>query len=130
MQLLPALDVGGVERGTVEIAAALVKAGHRAMVVSAGGKLVEELRDLGAHHVEMPIGEKSILSLRHIRTLRELIAGQQVDIVHARSRLPAWIGFRAIQGLNAATRPRWVTTVHGPYSVNFYSKIMTSGETV
>jgi glycosyltransferase involved in cell wall biosynthesis len=117
MQLLPALDVGGVERGTVEIAAALVKAGHRAMVVS-------------AEHVEMPIGGKSLLSLRYIRTLRELIAAQQVDIVHARSRLPAWIGFRAIQGLNAATRPRWVTTVHGPYSVNFYSKIMTSGETV
>ncbi|MFT4580633.1 MAG: glycosyltransferase involved in cell wall biosynthesis [Gammaproteobacteria bacterium] len=130
MQLLPALDVGGVERGTVEISAALVKAGHQAIVVSAGGKLVNELRELGAQHIEMPIGEKNILSVRHIKSLRELIAARQVDIVHARSRLPAWIGYRAIQGLNAARRPRWVTTVHGPYSVNFYSKIMTSGEKV
>jgi glycosyltransferase involved in cell wall biosynthesis len=130
MQLLPALEVGGVERGTVEIAAALVKAGHRAIVVSAGGKLVKELNELGALHIEMPIGDKSILSVRHIKSLRELLVRQQVDIVHARSRLPAWIGLRAIQGLEADRRPRWVTTVHGPYSVNFYSKIMTSGEKV
>lgn len=130
MQLLPALEVGGVERGTVEIAAALTAGGHRAIVVSAGGRLVEELRELGAQHIELPIGAKSFRSLGCIGPLREAIREHAVDIVHARSRLPAWIAHRALRGLAPSERPRWVTTVHGPYTVNAYSRIMTSGERV
>ena len=127
MQLLPALEVGGVERGTLEIARALVNRGHRALVVSAGGPMVEELRSLGALHIERPIGRKSLRVLGCIRGLRDVIAQQGVDIVHARSRLPAWIGYRAVSGLPPDRRPRWITTVHGPYSVNAYSRIMASG---
>lgn len=130
MQLLPALEVGGVERGTLEIAAALVERGHRALVVSSGGRLVEELRALGARHFGYPIGRKNLTTLRYIRRLRRLIAEENVDIVHARSRLPAWIGYRAVRGLPRERRPNWITTVHGPYSVNAYSRIMTSGERV
>jgi glycosyltransferase involved in cell wall biosynthesis len=130
MQLLPELDVGGVERGTVEIAAALVANGHRAIVVSAGGRLVAELTALGAVHETLTIGRKHVRTLGCIRPLRDLIRTQGVDIVHARSRLPAWIGVQAIKGLSAAERPGWVTTVHGPYTVNAYSRIMTSGDRV
>lgn len=130
MQLLPALDVGGVERGTVEIAEALVRDGHRAIVVSAGGRLVAELTALGAVHETLAIGRKHVRTLGCIRPLRELITRHRVDIVHARSRLPAWIGAHAIRGLPAAQRPGWLTTVHGPYTVNRYSRIMTSGERV
>ena len=130
MQLLPELDVGGVERGTVEIAAALVRDGHRAIVVSAGGRLAAELTALGAVHETLPIGRKHVRTLGCIRPLRDLMVRHHVDIVHARSRLPAWIGARALRGLPAAQRPAWLTTVHGPYSVNRYSRIMTSGERV
>jgi glycosyltransferase involved in cell wall biosynthesis len=119
-----------VERGTVEIAAALQQAGHHAIVVSAGGRLVEELVRVGAEHIELPIGHKHVSTLRYVRRLRDICRAKNVDIVHARSRLPAWIGYRAIKGMAAPERPRWITTVHGPYSVNFYSRIMTSGERV
>lgn len=130
MQLLPALEVGGVERGTIEIAAALQHAGHRALVVSSGGRLVRELEQLGAEHIELPIGKKSLSTLRYSSRLRDVCREKNVDIVHARSRLPAWIGYRAISGMQRHERPHWVTTVHGPYSVNYYSRIMTSGERV
>jgi glycosyltransferase involved in cell wall biosynthesis len=130
MQLLPALDVGGVERGTLEIAAALVANKHRAIVVSSGGRLVEELKAIGATHIECPIGKKSLRTLRCIKRLRQFILQENVDIVHARSRLPAWIGYRALAGIAEQRRPHWVTTIHGPYTVNAYSRIMVSGERV
>lgn len=130
LQLLPDLNVGGVERGTIEIAQALVRAGHRAMVISAPGRMVEELHACGAEHIAMPIGKKSLLTLACIPKLRKIIVDNKIDIVHARSRLPAWIGWLAIRPLKGPTRPHWVTTVHGPYTVNRYSEIMMSGEKV
>ncbi len=130
VQLLPALNFGGVERGTVEIARALVDAGHRAIVVSAGGHLVEELETSGAEHIELPIGQKKLSTVREVKRLARLLQQLAPDIVHARSRLPAWIGYFAIRTLRKNRRPRWVTTVHGPYSVNRYSRIMISGERV
>lgn len=130
VQLLPALDTGGVERSTIEIAAALVGAGHRAVVVSAGGRLVPQLRELGAEHVELDIGRKSLLTLRRVPMLRRLLRDSGADIVHARSRLPAWIGWRALQGMPSGHRPHFVTTVHGLNSPSRYSAIMTRGERV
>ena len=130
MQLLPALESGGVERGTIEIAEALIAAGHRAIVVSGGGRLVAELLALGAEHITLPIGKKSLFSLRYIPVLRRLLRERQVDVLHLRSRLPAWLGYLAWRGLPAAERPHLVTTVHGPYTVNRYSAIMTRGERV
>lgn len=130
MQVLPELEVGGVERGTVEIARALVAAGHRAIVVSGGGRLVGELTALGAEHVTLGIGVKRPWSLRHAATLARLMHTRNVDVVHARSRLPAWLAWFARGLLPKTRRPRWVTTVHGPYTVNRYSRIMVSGERV
>ena len=106
IQLLPALESGGVERSTLEIAEALVRAGHRALVVSAGGRLVARLQALGAEHIELDIGRKSLLTLRHVRALRALLVRERVDLAHARSRLPAWIGVLALRGLPPGERPR------------------------
>ncbi|MDH5834492.1 glycosyltransferase [Luteimonas kalidii] len=130
VQLLPALESGGVERSTLEIAQALVRGGHRAIVVSAGGRLVPRLLAMGAEHVTLDIGRKSLLVLRHVPVLRRLFARERVDIVHARSRLPAWLGWRALRGMRVATRPRFVTTVHGLNSPSRYSAIMARGERV
>ena len=130
VQLLPALHSGGVERSTLEIADALVRAGHRAIVVSAGGRLVPQLEAGGAEHIALEIGRKSPLTYLQVRRLRALFAERSVDIVHARSRLPAWIGWFALRGMPAAQRPRFVTTVHGLNSPSRYSAIMTRGERV
>jgi glycosyltransferase involved in cell wall biosynthesis len=130
VQLLPALESGGVERGTLEVAAALIMAGHRSIVVSAGGRLVEALTAAGSEHVALPAGRKSLLTLLQVRKLRRLLREQGVDILHARSRMPAWIAWLAWRGLPATDRPRFITTVHGLYSVNRYSAIMARGERV
>ncbi len=130
VQLLPALHSGGVERSTLEIARALAVAGHRAIVVSAGGRLVQPLLDGGAEHLTLDIGRKSLLTLRHVASLRRLFVETGADIVHARSRLPAWLGWYALRGMAPAQRPHWVTTMHGLNSPGRYSGIMTSGERV
>lgn len=130
LQLLPALESGGVERGTLEVAHALVEHGHRALVMSAGGRLVDSLLASGAEHFAWPIGKKSLKTLLLVGKLRKFMLKQNVDIIHARSRVPAWIAWLAWRGMNPATRPRFVTTVHGIYGVNRYSRIMTQGERV
>ncbi|MEF9978115.1 MAG: glycosyltransferase [Thermomonas sp.] len=129
VQLLPALDAGGVERSTLEIAEALVRVGHRAIVVSAGGRLVSQLLAIGAEHVTLDIGRKSPLTLRHVRALRVLFRDVDADIVHARSRLPAWLGWWALRGMRGK-RPHFVTTAHGLNSPSRYSAIMARGERV
>jgi glycosyltransferase involved in cell wall biosynthesis len=130
LQMLPALESGGVERGTLEVAQALVEHGHRALVMSAGGRQVAPLVASGAEHYTWPIGKKSFKTLLLVGKLRRFLLEQKVDIIHARSRVPAWIAYLAWRGMDPATRPRFVTTVHGMYSVNRYSRIMTRGEAV
>ena len=130
LQLLPALESGGVERGTLEVAQALIERGHRALVMSAGGRQVAPLVASGAEHFAWPIGEKKFKTLLLVSKLQKFLVEQKVDIIHARSRVPAWIAYLAWRGMNPATRPRFVTTVHGPYSVSAYSAVMTKGERV
>lgn len=129
VQLLPALDSGGVERSTLEIAAALVAAGHRSVVVSAGGRLLPALLAEGSEHVTLAVGRKSLGAFAVMRRLRAELAALRPDIVHARSRLPAWLALLALRGL-AAPRPRLVTTVHGLNSPGRYSGVMLRGERV
>lgn len=130
VQILPAMQSGGVERGTVEVGAELVRRGHRAIVISAGGRMVHDLARHKVEHVTWKVGAKSLATLRFIRKLRKFLRDEQVDVLHARSRLPAWIAWRAWRGMNPRNRPRFVTTVHGFYSVSRYSAIMTRGERV
>lgn len=129
MQLLPALDSGGVERSTLEIGRALVADGHRSIVVSAGGRLLPALLADGSEHITLPIGRKSLATLRHVRSLRRLFADLHPDIVHARSRLPAWLARGALRGLRGP-HPAFVTTVHGLNSPGRYSGVMASGDRV
>ena len=115
VQLLPALEGGGVERSTLEIAEALVGAGHRAIVVSKGGRLLPRLDALGAEHITLDIGRKSPLVFRHVAALRRVFRDVEADIVHARSRLPAWLARLALRGMGAGRQPgpHFVTTAHG-----------------
>ena len=130
LQVLPALNAGGVERSTLEVAAALVREGHRSLVLSGGGRLVAQLLDAGSGHINWPIGRKSPAILLRVMALRRLLQTEEVDILHARSRLPAWVAWLAWRGMDPATRPHFVTTVHGLNSVNAYSAVMLKGERV
>ena len=130
LQLLPALESGGVERGTLEIARALVAAGHESAVLSKGGRLVEQLQREGSRHIARDLGRKSPATFLQYRALRRLFEAERFDIVHARSRLPAWVAWLAWRGMPANARPHFVTTVHGMHSVSRYSAIMCAGERV
>ncbi|MHB1374118.1 MAG: glycosyltransferase family 4 protein [Thauera sp.] len=130
LQLLPTLDSGGVERGTLEIARALVAAGHESVVLSKGGRLVEQLQREGSRHIARDLGRKSPATFLQYRALRKLFEAERFDIVHARSRLPAWVAWLAWRGMPADARPHFVTTVHGMHSVSRYSAIMCAGERV
>ncbi len=130
LQLLPDLDGGGVERGTLEIARELVQRGHRSLVMSNGGRLVAQLEREGSTHIQSPIGKKSPLTFLQIARLRRVLRDEGVDLLHARSRVPAWVSWLAWRSLPHGSRPRFVTTVHGLYSPGAFSKIMTRGEVV
>jgi len=130
IQLLPALDSGGVERGTLEVARGLVMQGHRSIVISAGGRLVDRLTEEGSEHICWSIGGKTPWTFRYVSALRRLIRDERADILHARSRVPAWVVWMAWKSLPQAHRPRFVTTVHGLYSVGRFSSVMMRGEAV
>jgi lipopolysaccharide heptosyltransferase II len=127
LQILPELNVGGVETGTVDFASYLVNSGHEALVVSNGGKLVEQLEKSGARHLQLPVHQKSLWTiLRMVKVLRRIIQDEKVDIVHARSRVPAWIAFLACRKTNAA----FITTCHGYYKNKLFSQVMGWGKLV
>jgi glycosyltransferase involved in cell wall biosynthesis len=130
VQMLPALESGGVEKGTLEVGKYLVDHGHRSIVISAGGRLAAQLEREGSEHVAWPVGAKRLSTLRYIWKVREFLAREQPDILHLRSRLPAWIGYRAWKGLPPGKCPHLVTTVHGPYTPGRYSSVMVRGERV
>ena len=129
LQVLPALESGGVERGTLEFARELVRLGHDSCVLSSGGRLVSRLEAEGSRHFQLPVHRKHLASLLQIRNIYRLLQELAPDIVHLRSRLPAWLTYLAWRSLRRPG-PRLVTTVHGIYSVSPYSAIMTRGEAV
>lgn len=130
LQVLPALQSGGVERGALEIAEAILAAGGRALVASAGGRLVPALEAMGATHIPLPLDAKWRIA-GNAGLLAALVRDQGVDILHARSRAPAWSALWAARRTGA----RFVTTWHGTYSENFpgkrlYNSVMARGERV
>jgi len=130
LQALPALHSGGVERGTVEFASDLVKGGHDSFVVSNGGPMVDALEANGSTHITRPIHRKSLASFAQVLPMRRLLRALQPDIVHVRSRMPAWIVWLAWRGLPEHEKPALVSSFHGMYSVNSYSAIMAKAEHV
>ena len=130
VQVLPSLISGGVEKGTLEVANHLSKNGHDSIVISNGGRLVDQLISNGSTHIKWPIGKKSILTFFYIIKLVGLIKKKNIDIIHARSRLPAWIVFIALKFIDKKIKPHFITTVHGFNSLGLYSSIMTKGDRV
>jgi glycosyltransferase involved in cell wall biosynthesis len=132
MQVLPSLESGGVERGTVEMTQAIVQAGGTALVASAGGRMVPQIARAGGRHVVLPLMTKDPLSIwLNARPLRRLIASAGIDLVHARSRAPAWSAYFAARRAGVP----FVTTWHGVYAENFpgkrfYNGIMARGDRV
>jgi glycosyltransferase involved in cell wall biosynthesis len=132
LQVLPALDAGGVERGTLEIAEAIQAAGYRALVASQGGRLVPALEALGARHFTLPLATKSPLGIwRNAAALTRLTRAEGVAILHARSRAPAWSALLAARRTGA----HFVTTYHGTYGEGFlgkrlYNSVMARGDRV
>ncbi len=128
LQILPELNAGGVERVVMVLSEFLVRQGHESIVVSNGGRLVKPLEAAGARHISLPVHRKSLASLFQIRPLRQVLKAESPDILHFHSRVPGWLAWLAWRRLPAPERPRLVSTVHGFYSVNAYSAIMTRGE--
>jgi glycosyltransferase involved in cell wall biosynthesis len=130
LQILPEMNAGGVERGTLEIGQFLAAQGHSAIVVSNGGRMVAQLEAAGVRHIALPVHRKRLASLWQVRPFRQMLEAERPDILHIRSRVPGWIAWLAWRKLNPQTRPKLVSTVHGFYSVNAYSAVMTRGERV
>ena len=127
VQLLPELNEGGVERGVLELSREYVKLGIESYVISNGGKLVEQIEKDGAKHIQFDICSKNILTLySRVKKLRKILKELNPNIIHCRSRVPAWIAYLANKKLGI----KFVTTVHGLNSISKYSEIMTKGEEV
>jgi len=121
LQILPELNVGGVETGTLDLARHLAKLGHKAVVVSAGGPMVKDIQAAGAVHYQLPVHKKSLwVMFKMVPALAEIIKKEKIDIVHARSRVPAWIAFFACR----RTKAVFITTCHGYYKKHLFSYVM------
>lgn len=124
-QILPALHLGGVERGTVEVAKAIIAAGGKAVVISNGGHLESQLQRIGATHVKLPVHSKNILKWGRVRRdVRRALVEHGVDIVHVRSRAPAWIALPAAKALGLAT----ISTIHGKFGTTSFFKRFYNGK--
>ncbi len=124
LQVLPALVTGGVERGTVDTAKALVRAGWVAYVASAGGPMVRELERAGVKHITLPLASKNPLVMwRNTGKLAELIGSLPVDLVHVRSRAPAWSARAAARRCFVP----FVTTFHNPYKAHNWFRRLWAG---
>lgn len=131
-QIIPGLGAGGAEQASLDVAAGLKAAGYRAIVISNGGSRVAELERSGGEHIAHPVHSKNpVKILVHAFWLAELIRTQKIDIVHARSRAPAWSAYLA----SKLAPCHFVTTFHAAYQFSnpvkkFYNGVMTKGERV
>jgi glycosyltransferase involved in cell wall biosynthesis len=133
LQVVPEMATGGVERTTVEVASAIIEAGGRALVFSAGGRLVHELEALGAQHIFGEANSKNpwTVFVANVAKLAQIIEREKVDVVHARSRAPAWSALLAAR----RTKTPFVTTYHGIYNAKsglkrWYNSVMARGDLV
>jgi len=123
LQILPKLDIGGVEKTVVDLASYFK---DKMIVVSGGGRLVEEIEKQKATHYKLSVYKKSPLSLFAIKKLKKIIEREKIEIVHARSRVPGWLSFFATRGTDSF----FITTAHGKYRPHFFSQVMGWGKAV
>lgn len=132
LQVLPSLVTGGVERGTIEMVAALKNAGWEAIVASSGGPMAREVAKLGGKHITVPLDSKHPWVMwKNIEKIAQIVDTYDVDIIHARSRAPAWSAWRAAYH----TEKHFVTTFHNAYGhetalKRLYNSVMAKGEMV
>lgn len=127
LQILPELNVGGVETGTIDLSKFLKKQGHNPVVVSNGGVLVSELEDCGIKHYSLPVHDKSLfVIIRMVKAVVKVVREENIHIIHCRSRVPAWIGYFA----SRLTKVPFITTCHGCYSKHVFSSVMGWGKLV
>ena len=132
LQIIPSLISGGAERGTVDLAAALAEAGWLSHVASSGGALERDVIRAGAQHLTLPLASKNPLVMRrNAKALARLIRQLGIDIVHARSRAPAWSAWAAARSAGC----HFVTTFHTAYGARTalkrrYNSVMARGERV
>lgn len=132
LQIIPELGAGGAEQGCVDVSHAIIEAGGRSIVVSNGGARVPEILKKGATHITMPVHSKNPVTLwRNIKRFKALIQKERVDLVHVRSRAPAWSAYYAAKAMNIP----FVTTCHAAYKYQKklkrrYNEIMAMGDRV
>jgi len=132
LQIIPQLDAGGAELSAVEIADAVVRAGGRAIVLAEPGRLAADIAKVGGEVVPFPAASKNpVRMLANARAIARIVHSEHVDLVHARSRAPAWSAMWAAR----RTGVRFVTTYHGAYGEKnalkrLYNSVMARGDVV
>lgn len=132
LQIIPMLDAGGAERTTIDIAEGIAQAGARSLVATEGGRLVGELQAKGGLWIPFPAATKNPLAMAlNVGRLAQILKAEKVDLVHARSRAPAWVALAACR----LTGTGFMTTYHGAYSglsapKLLYNSVMARGEVV
>ncbi len=132
LQIIPSLNSGGAEQACIDVVAGLRAAGHRAIVVSSGGFKTREIGDLGGTHITRPVNSKNPATIiANAMWLKGVMRQYKVDIVHARSRAPAWTAWMATRGTHCG----FVTTFHAAYKFSnpakkLYNSIMTRADRV
>lgn len=124
LQIIPELGAGGAEQGCIDVAAEITRCGGKAIVISNGGYRLPELARAGATHIDMPVDSKNpYVMWKNIGRIRKIIKKNNVNIVHARSRAPAWSAWRACKGTTA----HFMTTCHAPYNISGEVKRLYNG---
>ena len=123
IQLLPELNIGGVERGTKDFSNALCEQGHESLVISNGGIFEKEIIANGARHIKLPVHKKNLFFWNTSNKLKKIYEQEKPNIIHIRSRMPAWINYYATK--NLSYKPYLISTFHGIYSTPVYSQIMS-----
>jgi glycosyltransferase involved in cell wall biosynthesis len=132
LQVIPALDAGGAERTAVDVARAVVAAGGKAWIATKGGRLQAEAEAAGAKMILGPFDSKNPLTIwKNAKVLTDAILTNTIDIVHARSRAPAWSAYLAAR----RTKTKYVATYHGIYNAKsslkrWYNSIMARADAV
>ena len=127
LYMLPELSVGGVETHVLALSCGMKKMGHNVIVMSNGGALVSRLEEAGVEHITLPVHHKSPVTVREMAArIRALVRERDIHIVHAHSRVPAWIAHFAVRGMSVP----FIITAHGQYSPHIGSRIMAKGDRI
>ncbi|HOO55364.1 MAG TPA: glycosyltransferase family 4 protein [bacterium] len=127
LYILPELTVGGVETHVLALSDGMKRKGHNVIVVSNGGALVSRLKSAGIEHITLPVHRKSLLTVREMaQKVRKIVDEREIHVVHAHSRVPAWVSYFALRGSKTA----FVITAHGQYAPHLGSKVMAKGDRI